>query len=141
MSQQKGLLMKRLLMIGTIGAVILVVAPCVCIAGLNYNASKSNTGYFVVSYDVNIITLAQAGAILTDLEKEKAEGQPVDEDGVREVMRKQGVQNDHVKKIIIETEASGKSTTILLLSRREDENAGRAAVEVLTGQPSGKRQH
>lgn len=125
--------MGRLLMLGAIGVLVVAFAPRSS-AAIHYNSSKSNTGNFVLSYNPDMVTQAQAGAVLADLEKP---GHPADEYGVRDVLEKQGVQNDHIRKIIIEPGPGGKGTTILLLVEPGDEKAARDAA---SGLATGKRQ-
>ena len=100
---------------------ILLAVAGLLLAGLNYNASKSNTGNFVISYDSGIVTQAQASAILADLEKNAPKA--IDESAVRSLLRKHGVSADRIKKIVIEP---GK---ILLLEDPADEARARAAAE------------
>lgn len=119
--------MKRLLMLGAIG-VLFAASGLRVSAAPKYNSRKSSNGNFVLSYS-DLVTLAQAGAILADLEKPD---QPVDEPGVRDVLRNQGVQNDHIRKIIIELDPSGKGATILLLADPADEKAARKAISNAT---------
>lgn len=117
--------MKRLLVLGAIGVLFAAFAPA-SHAAAKYSSSKSNDGNFVLSYDPNIVTQAQAAAILTDLEKPD---QPIDEPGVRDVLREEGVQNDSIKKVVIEPGPNGsKGATILLLAKPADETAARSAI-------------
>jgi hypothetical protein len=126
--------MNRLLVLGAIG-ILLAAFALPSSAAAKYSSSKSSTGNFVLSYS-DVVTLAQAGAILADLEKPD---QPVDEPGVRDILKNQGVQNDHIRKIIIEPGPDGsKGATILLLAYPADEGAARAAIDLLG---AGKRKH
>jgi len=119
--------MKRLLMLGAIGVLLAAFALSVS-AAPKYSATKSSTGDFVLSYS-DLVSLAQAGAVLADLEKPD---QPTDEPGVRDVLKNQGVPNDHIRKIIIEPGPSGKGATILLLIEPADEKAARKAINNAT---------
>jgi len=117
--------MKGPLILGAIGILLLALAPA-SFGREKYESIKSNNGEFALSYDPNFVTRAQAAAILDDLERSD---EPADEPGVREIMRKQGVQNDSIKKVIIEKGPGGdKGATILLLIKPSDEPAARAAL-------------
>jgi hypothetical protein len=117
--------MKGLLTLGAIGLLLAAFAVRAS-ARIKYESSKSRGGDFVLSYDPNFVTRAQAAAILDDLERSD---EPADEPGLRDVLRKQGVQNDSIRKIIIEKGPNGnKGATILLLGRPAEESAARAAI-------------
>jgi hypothetical protein len=118
---RKGDCMKQLLVLSTIAMLLATVAPPLS-ARAKYHSVKSNTGKYVISYS-EIVTLAQAAAILTDLDRG---GEDVDEPTVREILRKQGVQNDRIKKVIIEARGGG-GDNILLLENAGDEAAARSA--------------
>ena len=125
LSQETELLMKNLLMLGAIGLLLAFIAPRSS-AREKYESRKSHTGDFVLSYDPNFVTGAQAAAVLDDLERSE---EPTDEPAVREILRKQGVQNESIRKVIIENRpGGGKGATILLLGRPAEETAARSAV-------------
>jgi hypothetical protein len=117
--------MKNLLMLGAIGLLLAAFAPRSS-AREKYESRKSHTGDFVLSYDPNFVTGAQAAAILDELERSE---EPTDEPAVREILRKQGVQNESIRKVIIEQRPNGgKGATILLLGRPAEETAARSAI-------------
>ena len=95
-------------------------------ARVKYESRKSRSGDFVLSYDPNFVTVAQAAAVLDDLERSD---EPTDEPAVREVLRKQGIQNESIRKVVIENRPGGaKGATILLLGRPAEESAARSAI-------------
>jgi len=117
--------MKSLLMLGAIGVLLAAFAPRSS-AREKYESRKSHTGDFVLSYNPNFVTVAQAAAVLDDLERSE---EPTDEPAVREILRKQGVQNEDIRKVIIEQRPNGgKGATILLLGRPAEETAARSAI-------------
>jgi hypothetical protein len=125
LSQETELLMKNLLMLGAIGLLLAFFAPRSS-ARVKYESRKSHTGDFVLSYDPNFVTGAQAAAVLDDLERSE---EPTDEPAVREILRRQGVQNESIKKVVIEKHpGGGKGATILLLGRPAEETAARSAI-------------
>src|ERR1700751_1875993 len=64
--------------------------------GLNYNASKSNTGNFTLSYPDGVLSQAQAAAVLAEFDKT---GQAPTEAVVRRILTKQGVPASRVKAV------------------------------------------
>ena len=111
---------------------LLAIAATLLAFGLNYNASKSNTGNFVLAYSPDRLTAAQAAAVLNDMEKS---GKTPDEAFVRVVLQKQGgMKGAALQKIVIteRTGTGGKGYTILLLEKPEDEATARAAGERLS---------
>jgi hypothetical protein len=131
--------MKGLLILGAISGLLLTI-PSRSSAAVNYNSSKSNTGNFVISYNPDVVTQAQAKAILDDLDK-KGQG-AVDESTVKFIMHAHGVLQGKINKIIIEPPKRGqKGVTILLLADPADEAQARGAVDKSSGQTSGKRMH
>lgn len=105
--------------------------------GLNYNASKSNTGNIIVTPDY--VTKAQAAAILAEVEKT---GKTPDEAAVRTVMTRHGVPSDRIKKVVIGITSSGgsKGYGIMLLDDPANEGAARQEMERvrMTGVKQGK---
>lgn len=127
--------MKHLLMLGPLG-VLLAASVSPASAALRYEARQSNNGNFALAYYAEVVTRAQAAAVLADLEKS---AEPVDEPGLREVLRKQGVPIDDIKKIVIDAGPNGgEGATILLLMKSSDEKAARSALNDLLG-GSGKQ--
>ena len=96
-------------------------------AGLNYNASKSNTGNIIVTPE--FVTTAQASAILAEIEKA---GKTPDEPAVRAAMTKSGVSSARIAKIMIHNSTTGvsnrKTYSIMLLDDPSSEAAANAAV-------------
>jgi hypothetical protein len=119
---------------------LLLTMPSRSSASINYNSSKSNSGNFVVSYNPDVVTQAQAKAILDDLDK-KGQG-AVDESTVKFIMHAHGVLQGKIKKIIIESGKSGqKRVTILLLADPAEEAQARGAIDKMSGQSVGKRKY
>ncbi|HML15533.1 MAG TPA: hypothetical protein VK419_00845 [Bryobacteraceae bacterium] len=118
--------MKRLLLtLGAMGVLLAAFAPR-SFAGLNYNASKSNTGNIAVHPPS--VPPAQVAAILKYLDDK---GSQANEAGLRKIL---GAQSDSIKAVKIEPGPNGKGVTVLLLADPGDEGAARGVV-------SGKRQH
>jgi hypothetical protein len=102
--------------------VLLVFAAALSAFGLNYNASKSNTGNIVLAYSPDRMTEAQAAAVLAELEKG---GAAPDEATLRQILKKQGVQADGIQKIVKpgmvgDPRTIAKSYCFLLLEKPED---------------------
>ena len=93
-------------------------------AGLNYNASKSNTGNIVVHS--SSVSGAQAASILRDIDKASA---PTEAD-VRGYLATAGVKPGAIAKIVIEQ--TGGKTTVLLLDDAGDEGKARSAANITT---------
>lgn len=89
--------------------------------GLNYNASKSNTGNIVVH--PTSVSDGQAAAILADLDKGK---QAPTEASVKQYMKAHGVQQGAIKQIVIEN--TGGKTTVILLDDPGDLVKARAVI-------------
>ena len=104
---------------------LLVAAATLCAFGLNYNASKSNTGNIVVHPDS--VSEAQASAILAAIEKNH---QPPTEAAVQGYAKAAGVKPGVIKSIIIESN-QGK-TSVLLLADPADEKTARGAANTST---------
>ena len=105
--------------------ILLAGAAALFAFGLNYNASKSNTGNVIVTPE--FVTSAQAAAILADLEK--AGGTPT-EAVVRQALKKNGVDSIKIQKIVTGMTASGgsKGYGIMLLASPGDEAAAKATM-------------
>jgi hypothetical protein len=93
--------------------------------GLNYNASKSNTGNIVVH--PSSVTEAQATAILAMIDKER---QAPNQASIEEYLKVTGVKQGSIKSIIVEPN-QGK-TTVLLLADPSDEKNARGVANVTT---------
>jgi len=109
--------------------VLLAAVAVLCAFGLNYNASKSNTGNLVLTYSSSRVSAAQASAVLAELEKA---GKTPDETTVRRILQKNGVQAEGIRKIVISGivhSGGGKGYGILLLEKPEDEAGARAAIQ------------
>jgi hypothetical protein len=131
--------MKRLLILAAVSG-LLVTMPSRCSAAKTYNSSHSNTGNFVLSYNPEVVTQAQAKAILDDLDK-KGQG-AVDESTVKFIMHAHGVLQGKINKIIIEPPKRGqKGVTILLLADPADEAQARGSIDKLSGQSAGRRKY
>ncbi len=110
-------------------AIAMMIAGVVLVAGLNYNASKSNTGNIIVTPES--VTAAQASAILADLEKS---GKTPDEEAVRAAAAKHGVPKGVIKKVIVTGITSGggsKGYGITLLAEPGDEGVAKAELNKL----------
>jgi hypothetical protein len=99
--------------------------------GLNYNASKSNTGNFTLSYPDEVLSQAQAAAVLAEFDKA---GQAPTEALVRQLLTKQGVAASRVKTVRVTSygmTASGghKGYGIMLLEDPADEATARASLQ------------
>jgi len=111
-------------------AIGMMAAGVVLLAGLNYNASKSNTGNIMVTPES--VTAAQVSAIQADLEKS---GKTPDEEAVRAAAAKHGVPKGLIKKVVITGITSGggsKGYGITLLADPADEAVAKAALNKLT---------
>jgi len=93
-------------------ASVLLAAAVSLFAGLNYNASKSNTGNMIVHS--SSVSPAQAAAILREVDKASA---PTEAD-VRGYLTKAEVKQEAIAKIVIER--TGGKTTVLLLESPDD---------------------
>ncbi len=91
--------------------------------GLNYNASKSNTGNICVH--PTSVSEAQAAKILAEVDKGS---QPPTEASVRAILTATGIKQGSFKSIIIEPNSSTHKFTILLLANPTDEKAARSAI-------------
>jgi hypothetical protein len=101
--------------------------------GLNYNASKSNTGNFTLSYPDEVLSQAQAAAVLAEFDKI---GQAPTEAVVRQILTKQGVAATRVKAVRVMSygmTASGghKGYGIMLLEDPADEETARTSLQRL----------
>ncbi len=106
---------------GIAGIGIALAAVSLWAFGLNYNASKSNTGNIVVYPES--VTGAQATALLAEVDKGKTAPTEVT---IKANLSKNGVKQGVVKQIVIENTA-GK-TTVLLLDDPADLTKARAAM-------------
>jgi type IV secretory pathway protease TraF len=113
---------KHLSVIATTG--IVLAAAVSLFAGLNYNASKSNTGNIIVTPPS--VGPAQAVVILREIDKASA----LTEADVRGYLTKAGVKPGAIAKIVIE-QVDGK-TTVLLLEKPDDETNARSVVNTNT---------
>ena len=86
--------MKRLLTLSAIAS-LLVMMLSVSYAASNLNLSKSNINRLV--YPTDLVSEAQANAILAELDKG---GRTVGAGQVTEIIKRHGVQTDRVKKIV-----------------------------------------
>ena len=104
---------------------VLVAASSLSAFGLNYNASKSNTGNIVVH--PSSVTEAQASAILAMIDKER---QAPSQASIEGYLKAAGVKQGSIKSIVVEP-AQGK-TTVFLLADPNDEKNARGAANVTT---------
>jgi hypothetical protein len=104
---------------------VLVAAASLSAFGLNYNASKSNTGNIVVH--PSSVTEAQASAILAMIDKER---QAPSQASIEGYLKAAGVKQGSIKSIVVEP-AQGK-TTVFLLADPSDEKNARGAANVTT---------
>ena len=104
---------------------VLMAAPSLSAFGLNYNASKSNTGNIVVH--PSSVTEAQASAILAMIDKER---QAPSQASIEGYLKAAGVKQGSIKSIVVEP-AQGK-TTVFLLADPSDEKNARGAANVTT---------
>jgi hypothetical protein len=116
--------MKHWFLAATI-AVLLAAAPSLSAFGLNYNASKSNTGNIVVH--PSSVTEAQATAILAMIDKER---QAPSQASIEAYLKAAGVKQGFIKSIIVEPN-QGK-TNVFLLADPSDEKNARGAANVTT---------
>jgi len=103
---------------------IVLAAAVSLFAGLNYNASKSNTGNVIVTPPS--VGSGQAAVILREIDEASA---PTEAD-VRGYLTKAGVKPGVIAKIIIEQ--TGGKTTVLLLEKPDDETKARSVVNTNT---------
>lgn len=101
---------------------LLAAAALLSAFGLNYNASKSNTGNIVVH--PSNVSEAQASAVLASLD---ASRDTPTEAAVRGHIAKAGIKPGAIKRIIIERNAQGKSN-VLLLADPGDEAPARTSL-------------
>jgi len=108
--------MRRRFILGAIGSLTLSFLW----AATNLNSSKSNI--YRVIYDTEIVSPAQASALLADLEKLG----PADEARLKKWLaanfKKHGVQGDRIKKIVfLPASKARKTITIIFLKDARDE--------------------
>jgi hypothetical protein len=112
-------------------AVGFALAASLSAFAINYNSSKSNSGNFALSYPDEVLSQAQAAAVLTELDKA---GKAPTEAVVREILAKQGVPASRVKTVRLIGITSGggsKGYGIMLLEDPADEATARASLEIL----------
>lgn len=110
-------MMKRLFTLVAIGSVTML---SVSRAAINLNSSKSNI--YRVIYDTEIVSPAQASALLADLDKLGPAGEARLKRWLPANFRKHGVQGDQVKKtLILPASQARKTITIILLKDAKDE--------------------
>ena len=103
--------MKRLLTLSAVAS-LLVMMLSLSYAASNLNLSKSNINRLV--YPTDLVTEAQANAILAELDKA---GRTVGAGQVTEIIKRHGVQTDRVKKIVIlPADKPGKQIAVILLT-------------------------
>lgn len=123
--------MTRLLMLIATGGLLLTIAPP-SPAGLNYDASKSNTGNFVVT-PVGVFTPDEVLKITKMVDQ--ADPRKLDEATVRGfLMQVNGTKQGSIKAIVIDHNPGGKTNNILLLADPKDADAARGAL-------AGKRKY
>ena len=111
--------MKKLLTVALIFA--FVALGSISWASINLNSSRSNT--YRLIYPSDLISQAQANAILAELNKA---GKTVVASQVTEIMKKHGVRAEAVKKIVIlPADKTRKVTAIILLTNPADEAQAR----------------
>jgi hypothetical protein len=89
-------------------------------AGSNLNSSKSNI--YRLIYSTDVVSPAQAQAILADLDAAAQSGARVNMEGaVNEALKKQGLDTKIKKTIVRPASAAGQLTTIIILSNPADE--------------------
>ncbi len=112
--------MKRQLTLSAVAS-LLVMMLSLSYATANLNLSKSNINRLV--YPTDLVSEAQATAILGELDKA---GRTVGAGQVTEIIKRHGVQTDRVKKIVIlPADKPGKQTTVILLTNPADETQAR----------------
>lgn len=126
--------MKRLAAFGSVASLILTVLSLSWGAS-NLNLSKSNINRLI--YPVDIMTPAQAGAVLVELDKLG----PADEAKVKQwltaIFKKVGIPAERIKKIIVRpADRAHPQTTIVLLSNLADEPQALALLN--EGAPMGR---
>ena len=103
----------------TIDVAGILLALCLSVsAGLNYNASKSNTGNIVLAH-TSTVSEAQASAVLAELDKSR---QTPSESALRNSLTKAGVKQVTKMKIIVESK-DGKTIVLLLDDPGDEKNA------------------
>jgi hypothetical protein len=110
----EGTLMKHLAMAA---ALLLPAALSLSAFGLNYNASKSNTGNYVLVH-TSTVTEAQAAAILAEMEKSH---RTPTEAALRSLMTAKGVKQGTMKLII--EQQDGKNVVLMLDDPSEEKKA------------------
>jgi hypothetical protein len=109
--------MKKLLTL----ALALVALGSISWASINLNSSRSNI--YRLIYPADVISQAQATAILGELDKA---GKTVGAGQVTEIIKKHGVRAEAVKKIVIlPADKTRKVTAIILLTNPADEAQAR----------------
>jgi hypothetical protein len=111
--------MKKLLALALILA--LVALGSISWASISLNSSRSNV--YRLIYPADLISQAQATAILASLDKA---GKTVGEGQVTEIIKRHGVRAEAVKKIVIlPADKTHKETAIILLTNPADEAQAR----------------
>lgn len=112
--------MKRLLTLSAVAS-LLVMMLSLSYAASNLNLSKSNIYRLV--YPTDLVNDTQANAILAGLDKS---GRTVGAGQVTEIIKRNGVQTDRVKKIVIlPADKQSKQITVILLTNPADETQAR----------------
>jgi hypothetical protein len=112
--------MKRLLTLSAIASLIVMMLS-LSHAATNLNLSRSNSYRLV--YPTDLVSDTQAKAILAALDKA---GRTVGAVQVTEIIKKQGVQTDHIKKILIlPADKPGNQITVILLTNPADATQAR----------------
>lgn len=117
--------MRRLFGIGAITG-LLVAITSICFAATNLNSSRSNI--YRVTYDTEVVSPAQASALLADLDKLG----PADEATLKRwlpaTFKKHGVQADRIKKIVVLPASNTRKTITIIFVRNPADEAQAIAV-------------
>ncbi|MBI4381795.1 MAG: hypothetical protein HY574_11480 [candidate division NC10 bacterium] len=117
--------MRRLFGIGAITG-LLVAITSICFAATNLNSSRSNI--YRVTYDTEVVSPAQASALLADLDKLG----PADEATLKRwlpaTLKKHGVRADRVKKIVVLPASNTRKTITIIFLRNPADEAQAIAV-------------
>ena len=115
--------MKRLFTLSA-AASLLVMTVSFSHATANLNLSKSNINRLL--YPTDLVSEAQAKAILAELDKA---GRTVGADQVTEIIKRHGVQAERVKKVVIlPVDRRVTQVTVILLTNPADETHAREMV-------------
>jgi hypothetical protein len=118
--------MRRLWRSGTVAALLLAAALTASAAAINLNSSKSNV--YRLTYHANLLTEAQAKALLAELDRLGPMSEKKAKQWIAANFKRFGIDPALVKKtVVLPAGKAAPETVILLLADPADETAALAA--------------